>query len=856
MSVLGIIGTGRRLLIRVSGPPPAPWGLTASATAANRIDLAWEVRGPGDPGASVERSPDGTTGWAVIATTGPNASAYSDTGLPGLTTFFYRVRTNSASGPGAASNTASATTLAGGTVVNGLTIPAARPRLWWTPDRLARAKAWYAAHPFTPAALTANVSGSGRDAADWALHYRLTGATASARTAIDWLLGYTAPQAAVGNNAQAASNDYLACWFYPVVFDWCYDQMASTEISNLVARFDSWAAWFAMRSWGGVWMPNNDYFWGYWTNEILWGVTSYGLSAQAPWLLDFALKTSGTTVDDQGTAIDSRLTAVLKAMSSPTQPALVSDRIINPTAYTPGLNYTKALRPMSGGVPVEGVLYGQASSATPVPAFRTAQALGLDFYGSGVPALRDYYKQYLCYLLYTTSQEPTHNRNAAVSPSYQLHPFGDVDSPSDFPYYPAVYRTVDSPVDNTLDFMNTAADVFGGTKLGQYAQTWLTMLAGVNVPHRFVAAVAQTGTASPLSELPLDYYGGDTTGFFWAKDRWGAGATDVFFQGRAVSSGHFQYDAGNFHVRSKGYYLVKESSGWQTTRSFTGTPANYNSMTSLAHNTVLFGYGTDFRGSVLLYDSGTFLTQDRGVTLGLESRADHAYAAVDFSHAYQVLPGQASAYAAYDNPYAQTFVREFLFVRPLATLVVMDRLESRDAPSKGATAAGVVKRFMLHVPTQGLPSATGNSFTAAVGTQALRVTCLLPASASWVFTDEALNQTDGSTTAFGTETDPRYFNVSAQVDDTGAAQSYFLTVLQARDGSAADVTVSLTDNGTSWTLDVTHPTLGAARALFPKGMSPAGGSFGYDASGATPAVSPLPTAVQPCAVTDGGPVWG
>ena len=37
----------------------------------------------------------------------------------------------------------------GGTAY-GVTIPAAHPRLWWTPARLAAARAWHQSHPYNP----------------------------------------------------------------------------------------------------------------------------------------------------------------------------------------------------------------------------------------------------------------------------------------------------------------------------------------------------------------------------------------------------------------------------------------------------------------------------------------------------------------------------------------------------------------------------------------------------------------------------------------------------------------------------------------------------------------------------------
>src|SRR5262245_45138665 len=47
------------------------------------------------------------------------------------------------SGPAAAPSTAAPNP---GTLV----IPKSHPRLWWTPERLAQARAWYARNPFTP----------------------------------------------------------------------------------------------------------------------------------------------------------------------------------------------------------------------------------------------------------------------------------------------------------------------------------------------------------------------------------------------------------------------------------------------------------------------------------------------------------------------------------------------------------------------------------------------------------------------------------------------------------------------------------------------------------------------------------
>jgi hypothetical protein len=80
----------------------------------------------------------------------------------------------------------------------------------------------------------------------------------------------------------------------------------------------------------------------------------------------------------------------------------------------------------------------------------------------------------------------------------------------------------------------------------------------------------------------------------------------------------------------------------------------------------------------------------------------------------------------------------------------------------------------------------------------------------------------------------------------GAAQSYILTVLQARDASAAGLSPSVQDNGTSYVVTLS-PTV---KITFVKGMSSTAGSILIN--GATKAFR---SDVQKIQVTEDGPVW-
>ncbi len=72
--------------------PDAPSDLTATAISQTRIDLSWTDNAATETNFKIERSPDGTSGWAEIQTLAANTQAYSNTALTCGTTYYYRVR--------------------------------------------------------------------------------------------------------------------------------------------------------------------------------------------------------------------------------------------------------------------------------------------------------------------------------------------------------------------------------------------------------------------------------------------------------------------------------------------------------------------------------------------------------------------------------------------------------------------------------------------------------------------------------------------------------------------------------------------------------------------------------------------
>lgn len=90
--------------------PQAPSLLTAAAISASQIDLVWADNSGNETGFKIERKTGAGGTYSEIAATGPDVTAYADTGLSASTTYYYRVRAYNAAGDSTYSNEANATT--------------------------------------------------------------------------------------------------------------------------------------------------------------------------------------------------------------------------------------------------------------------------------------------------------------------------------------------------------------------------------------------------------------------------------------------------------------------------------------------------------------------------------------------------------------------------------------------------------------------------------------------------------------------------------------------------------------------------------------------------------------------------
>jgi hypothetical protein len=416
-----------------------------------------------------------------------------------------------------------------------LTIPESHPRLWWTPERLQRARAWYAKNHFTP---------RGDDYVGHAFRYLMTGDAKTARIAIDYALGLIVQDMAANNpdpDRGIASNG--ARWHgetIALIYDWCYPQITSAERKVLIDRWNTYIDNLTKRRWGGPSMPQSNYYWGYLRNEFEWAVATWGENPAAPRFLDHALETRWRNS-------------------------------FLPHAKSGG----------AGGVLQEGSGYGRAmTDYVTVPGFTSA------FLGRPLLLETNFFKEAVYYLIYSTPPGRTLSR-ATKRQHWEMFPFADDER---------FVNGGDLEAIAWLNYMTAAADAWRDEPVGQYARRWKNM---IEFPaSSYIQAADRGGSELRFTSLPHDYYASGP-GFLYARNGWTASATAVHLQlGQTYDEGHAHDDYGNWQMWRKGRWISRETTGYTDKLAGYGGSGIVETNHILAHNTLLVdrkGFARAFR---------------------------------------------------------------------------------------------------------------------------------------------------------------------------------------------------------------------------------------------------------------------
>jgi hypothetical protein len=676
-----------------------------------------------------------------------------------------------------------------------LNIPTEHPRLWYsgkagTPGaaRLTRARSFVGSNP-----VPINTWHPPTQSRDRALRSLLSGKASDGCTeAISWMKTFDFPSA---NEARWSGEQPF------LVFDWCYAHMSAQDRDTIIGKWNATLARYNAEAWGGPGQPANNFFWGYLRNSLLWGIVSYHHNARAQEFIDNAL--------------DLRYRSL-------TNPPLANGSKFNNWYSSFGV----------GGVPMEGTQYGIYMLGYPVIAFTSAGDYGYDAWNA-VPFWRDA----IYYLHYATTPARTQKQDGASS-YYEIFPFNDDET---------FINGQDTQNTDYSNFLGAMILRYPSTAFGRQAHTWL-QTRGIPAEWWVRAELASVSVTGTTPTFPLDYYAAGAR-FLYGRSARDENATTFMLQLGGHDStevgggvGHHHLDAGNFQLWRKGRWISRETTGYDILKDGIRSWNNgavVDPKEAVAHNALLF----EGRGQ---------LTGRRGwpKVLRLQSTDSFAYSAVDLTDSYRTVASQTWE-AKYDWPFAEKAVREFVYLRGLETLIVLDRARSGSAslgavynseyPGPRLAGNQVRKTFVLHATGTGSNAGT-NPFTlgsgkatATVGTQRLDLKTLLPATPAYRVVQEG-----GAVGQFRLE-----------YDVSGSEQSYLLNVVSARDGTESEVTASLSDLGTSWQLTLSHPQKGSATVQLSKGETSGSGSVRIN-QGAQVA---LLQSVQAMQVTDNGPVW-
>ena len=774
------------------GLPAAPTGLTAIAGDA-QVALSWTASS-GATGYHVKRST--TSGGPYTQVAAPTGTTYTDTGLNDGTVYYYVVTAVNAAGESGNSNMVSATPVAAGSGT-GLTIPTTHPRLWWNATRLAQAKAWLAANPKATVPQDKSSYDYYNDIA-----FRHVAGGADCAIAINFVMNNQVPSnqfSPSGNGSdQARWNGETAF----LVYDWCFDQLTTQQkadffnnIGGSGAGWNNYLTGIDQQAWGGAAMTQNNYSIGNMRNDIESGI--------------------GTYWENQTAATGFLTDGLTKRWTDNFVPSVTTDA--------------------AGAVGQEGNQYAVSLAGYPIIPFVTMSLDGRDTYNES-----EYFKEQVYWMIYSTTPAPTPN---AGSPSaYQLNPFSD-----DEQFANGGVLILSSEY---TGFMNSASNYWSSLDVGKYARQWVNTVGAAPstfLTPNYVLALDAKPAALPYSTLPLDYY---ATGiqYLYGRKTWDTSSAYFMWQLGIPTAGvgHSHLDFGNFNLWRGGRWLSRETTGYDDIITGYQNVATDSVDDILGHNGILFGTPLSPAGSNQGLALMPGIPQGQTPVLRLDSQPGYVYADVNLTPQYLWTTPE---YAQYNSGAVVHVERELLFLRDLETTLVFDRLTTGNVTTgsdAGVTAANEVNTFLIHFETNPtLEDAT--HMTATNGTQALRVTTLVPsAPVRRVINEQSCG---GCSRGIG--------QYRVELDTSGAAQRYFLNVLQARDATADNIVATVVDSAptspTTGTFTVTlQPATGAATVVvFNKGQTSSGGSVNL--AGTT--LLNLRAGVQSISYTDSGPVW-
>jgi Secretion system C-terminal sorting domain len=460
-----------------------------------------------------------------------------------------------------------------------------------------------------------------------------------------------------------------------------------------------------------------------------------------------------------------------------------------------------------GGAPGEGPEYGSTMLAYPLIPLMSAKILGRDMLNE-----TNFFKEALFHTIYSTVPSPMVKGNSSY---YGFFPYNE------------------TAIDDLLhertyfgDVMTTLADYYSEIPAGQYARQWLSMTTAST--YNIFKSVDRGSASKSFNDLPLDYYASGL-GILYGRTAWNTNATAFQAQMKdARGVGHAHFDYGAFQLYRKGRWLTRESSGYyKFIKDINPSEPDTEISNAEGHNTLFVGV----QGNMWSMVTSQYYLSPPNVTR-LESRDNYVYASVDLTGSFQTEKAELN------NPnVAGDVVREYIFIRPMETLVVFDRVRSKSNGTVSANA--VLKTALVHFEVNPVVSSNPNKASATIGNQIIDVKTLVPSNPAYKTVLEG--------------SDKGQFRL--EITTSGQEQSYFINVLNGHDTGTPELTASVTEDANFFHVSLQHPTLGNAKIDLKKGAKSQGGAIAYVNSGDPSPFRDFTSKVAGMIVTSNGPVW-
>lgn len=408
-----------------------------------------------------------------------------------------------------------------GDTVQGIFIPAAHPRLFWTAARLAQAKKWWTSHSFVPR--TDQYSHQ-----EQLFAYVMTGnasyCSAAITNAMAVDLSSCVPSKAGCDEARWSGENAI------LTYDWCYGQMTEAQRTTFRNNWNTWIKNIMAQVWGGPGMSQSNYYWGDVRDALEWGIASY---------------------QENKTAAEGFITEVLT-------------KRLHDDFYPAALAVGKA----AGGLGLEGGQYGPYQG----------QYVASILYPSVASSGRDlwtetpYWKGAVLNNIYMTLPRTTTTVSGLRS-GWDVFPFDDDED-----------WQGGNPARGTSrgTFMMAAADRWGSSNIGQWAAQWLAMVQPT-IDDAIESSVGSR-VRLDWSSLPTEYYNAGPR-YLVGRSNWTADATAYLWQmGDHYSDGHIHNDWGAFQINRKGRWLTRETAGYTESVAAYGGTGSQLLNTGFAHN--------------------------------------------------------------------------------------------------------------------------------------------------------------------------------------------------------------------------------------------------------------------------------